>query len=145
MRKAARAIIFRNDALLVMKRNKFGYKKYVLIGGGVSHGESVEQALVREVREETGLEISKYKLVGVEHAGDMYGIQYVFLCEDPGGEVALHPDTEEAKIHALGQNLYEPMWLPIKDLADSTFVSEKLKQFIIDGVNHGFPEEPQEI
>lgn len=141
MRKAARAIIIRDDKLLVMSRNKFGDEYYTLVGGGVDMGEDNEGALVREVYEETNLKVTKARQVFVEEAGEPYGTQYVYLCQDPGGEVRLHDDSEEAEINAGGKNIYEPVWLPIKKLKDAKFRSERLKLAILDGIENGFPEQ----
>lgn len=145
MRRAVRAIVVKDDALLVMHRNKFGHEYYTLIGGGVDGGESLEDALHREVMEETSLTISSPRLVFTEEAGEPYGTQYVYLCKYESGEVAMPADSEEAKIHALGKNLYTPEWLPVVDLPDIPFLSETLKDALIDGLLHGFPEKTIEL
>lgn len=145
MRRASRAIIFRGNNLLVMHRNKFGHEYDTLVGGNVEIGESIEQSLVREVREETSLELKNFRCVFVEDAGTMYGVQYVYLCDDPGGEVSLPEDSDEAQINKAGKNLYEPKWLPLSKLHDAPFVSEVLKQAILDGVRQGFPETPRQL
>lgn len=145
MRKAVRAIVVKDDALLVMHRNKFGEEYYTLVGGGIDLGETAEQALFREVKEETTLDIANPRLVFVEEAGDPYGNQYIYLCDYMDGEISLPPESEEAKIHALGQNLYKPMWLPIKQLPDVPFLSETLKSVLMNALSHGFPEKPQTI
>jgi NAD+ diphosphatase len=145
MRRAARAIIIHDDKLLVMHRNKFGKEYDTLIGGNVDFGETIEQALVREVREETSLELKNFRCVLVEDAGTMYGIQYVYLCDFPGGEVHLPETSDEAQINKGGKNLYEPKWMSLSKLADSAFVSERLKQAILDGVRDGFPESPRQL
>ena len=51
-RPSARAIIERDGKVLVMHSRKFDYYKFP--GGGIEEGESAEQALIREVREESG-------------------------------------------------------------------------------------------
>ena len=145
MRKAVRAVVVKDDSLLVMHRNKFGEEYYTLIGGGISIGETPEQALLREVHEETNLSVSNPRLVYVEQAGDPYGDQFIYLCDYTGGEVALPADSTEAKIHALGANLYEPVWLPIKKLAGVSFVSEALKDTLVSALTQGFPSQPQTI
>ncbi len=145
MRKAARAIIIYNNQLLVMHRNKFGKEYYTLIGGNVEMGETTEQALVREVRDETSLKIASYRHVCTEEAGSIYGNQYIYLCEYPGGDIELSPESDEAHINKLGKNLYTPMWLPLDKLADVPFVSERLKQFILEGLRHGFPDSPRQL
>lgn len=140
MKQAVRALVIRDDMLLVMHRNKFGEQYYTLVGGGVDSGELPEQSLHRELREETGLAIANPRLLFVEDAGDLYGIQHIFLCDYAGGEIAMDPQSDEAHINKLGQNLYIPMWLPIKDLPAAPFVSAALKERIIEGVRDGWPD-----
>lgn len=139
MRQSVRAIVVRDGRLLVMKRNKFGKQYYTLIGGGVDAGETLEQSLVRELFEETGMVAQAARLVFVEQAGDPYGDQYVFLCDGVTGEPTLSPASEEYKISRLGQNTYEPMWLTLADLPTVPFLSEALKQRIMKGLGQGFP------
>jgi len=146
MRKAARAIVVKDNKLLVTKRNKFGSVYYILIGGGVNIGETPEQVLIRELREESGMQVSDPRLVFVEDAGMPYGVQYIYLCQHQSGDKpVLSPDSDEAKITALGLNLYEPMWLPLDQLHTVPFKSEHLRQAILDGLEHGFPEKPVDI
>lgn len=145
MRKAVRAIIVKDDALLVMHRNKFGEQYYTLIGGGIWLGESPEHAIAREVKEETTVDIANPRLVFIEEAGVPYGNQYIYLCDYVSGEVSLPAESTEAKIHALGKNLYVPMWLPLAKLPSVPFLSETLKQVLVNALAHGFPQQPQTI
>jgi len=145
MRRAVRAIVVKDDHLLVMHRNKFGKEYYTLIGGGVDAGESYEQALLREVQEETGVQLTNPTLVVIEEAGEPFGTQYVFLCKYVSGEPQLHADSEEAKVHALGQNLYTPMWLPLSTLPSASFRSETLKRELLKGFTEGFAVQPVTI
>src|SRR4051812_16483901 len=98
MRKTSRAIIIKDGKLLVTKRNKFGSEYYILIGGGVDIGETLEQALYRELAEESGVQVTNPRLVFTEQAGWIYGLQNIFLCDYASGEPALHPESAEAKI-----------------------------------------------
>jgi ADP-ribose pyrophosphatase YjhB (NUDIX family) len=145
MRQASRAIILKDGKLLVTKRNKFGSEYFILVGGGVDIGESLEDALFRELKEESGVEVANPRLVFTENSGDIYGMQHVFLCEYVSGEPALHPDSVEAKISAQGQNTYEPMWLPLEEVATVEFRSDRLRRAILDGVKFGFPDQPVDI
>lgn len=145
MRTAARAIVIKDGALLVTHRNKFGLEYDILIGGGVDFGETVEQALYREMREEGGIEIANPRLVFIERAGDPYGTQYIFLCDYVGGEPALSKSSMEYTINAMGKNLYQPMWRPLQDLPTTKFRSERLKQAILRGIKNGWPKEPLDI
>ena len=145
MAQAVRAIIINDGQLLVMKRNKFGQQYYTLIGGGIDIGEDAETALRRELREETGLSVGTVQHVFTEEAGDPYGTQYIFLCEYEGGEPLLSPDSSEAQINQLGQNLYKPMWLPLGALPAAQFLSESLKQAILSAIKQGFPKAPETL
>jgi 8-oxo-dGTP diphosphatase len=56
-RLAAYALIFDSTGRLLLTREPGGRPgRWLLPGGGVEHGEHPEQAVVREVREETGLD-----------------------------------------------------------------------------------------
>jgi ADP-ribose pyrophosphatase YjhB (NUDIX family) len=144
-RQSVRAIVINGDKLLSMKRNKFGKQYYTLIGGGVDLGEDQETAVRRELREETGLEVGSVRLVFYEYGGDLYGPQYVYLCEYTSGDPALSPNAEEAKISALGQNTYEPVWLPLNQVMSVPFRSYSVAEAVLDGVQNGFPDTPREL
>ena len=53
----AAAIILRDGKLLLFHRQKPGRDYYILPGGGVELEESFEEACVREVKEETNLDV----------------------------------------------------------------------------------------
>jgi 8-oxo-dGTP diphosphatase len=145
MRRAARAIVLKDGKLLVMHRNKFGQEYDTLPGGNVEIGETPEQAALRETAEETTVEIKHPRLVFIEHAGTMYGDQYIFFCDYVNGEPKLAQDAEEHKIHQMGQNLYEPKWLPLAELPNAPFLSEELKKEILHAIKNGWPEEAKEF
>ena len=54
-RSAARAILFKNNKIALLHVTKDGYHK--LPGGGVEKGETIEDALFREILEETGCRV----------------------------------------------------------------------------------------
>jgi ADP-ribose pyrophosphatase YjhB (NUDIX family) len=150
MKQAVRAIVVKGEAenrsLLVMYRNKFGTEYYTLVGGGVEIGESLDQALIRELAEETSVQVANPRLVYVEETEEIYGTQYVYLCEYVSGEPHLSPQSDEAKINELGQNLYEPKWLPLAQLPEVPFVSEGLKARILQAVGRrAWPEQPEQF
>ncbi len=145
MRRAARAIVMHNNNLLVMHRNKFGTEYDTLPGGNVEIGETLEQAVIRELTEETSVAVTNLRLVFVEEAGNPYGTQYIYLCDYVSGEPQLAPDSEEEQINKLGQNLYQPQWVPLATLPELPFMSEKLKAAILYASENGFPSEPVQI
>ena len=145
MRKAVRAIIVKDDKLLTMKRDKFGHEYFTLIGGHIEPGESPEGALLRELYEETGVVAHVVRQVYLEHASVPYGDQLIYLCQYVSGEPALRPDSDEALISQMGQNLYLPLWLPVKDLLTVPFRSGKLARRLAKHIADEFPSEVQEF
>ncbi len=58
-------IIFEGKLVLIRRRNPPFKDSFALPGGFVEVGETVEAAVVREAKEETGLDIEIIKLLGV--------------------------------------------------------------------------------
>lgn len=98
IRPGVSAIIVGPAGLLLQRREDNGL--WGLPGGAVEPGESVHEAVVREVREETGLEVAPGRLIGVYSAPDIgqvvtypdgNTIHYVsssFVCTIVGGVLA---------------------------------------------------------
>ena len=65
-------------------------------GGGVQFGESIEEALIREFEEETGLEISVEKRVHINQViqPSIHAIEFYFLVNEEGGSLNLGTDPE---------------------------------------------------
>jgi 8-oxo-dGTP diphosphatase len=58
-------IICKDKMLLEKRRNEPGKGKWSIPGGLVELGEDIEQTVIREVKEETGLEVEKPELIDV--------------------------------------------------------------------------------
>ncbi len=144
-RRAVRVIAFRGDQILVMKRNKFGNEYYTLIGGGIDAGEDANQAIVREVKEETGLVLTNARLVIIEDSGDPFGIQYIYAADCSHDEPVLAEDSEEAHMSKVGKNTYTPMWLDIESFKNCRFFSDVLKISILQGMKTEFAGEIKNI
>lgn len=139
-----RAIVVRGDQTLVMHRNKFGHEYYTLLGGGIQPGESAEQALHRELLEESGFNLQSARSVFVEEAGDPYGTQYIYLCDVSGDTPQLSAMSEEAKLFDLG-NKHTPMWVPLDQFGQLEFRTPGLQKAMMYGFEHGFPEQPVQL
>lgn len=55
---AARGIVYHEGRVLLLRAQEPGRTYYFLPGGHVAHGERLADAVVREVREETGLRVT---------------------------------------------------------------------------------------
>jgi 8-oxo-dGTP pyrophosphatase MutT (NUDIX family) len=140
MAKAARAIIVEGDRILVMYRNKYGSQYFTLVGGKVAGDETTEQALVREVKEETGLDITDARLVFIENHLEPYNEQYIYVCNvAPHEEVAIQETAEEAQMNGMDINVHKPQWVSVASFDRLPFRTPRLHIAIIDGLRKGFP------
>jgi 8-oxo-dGTP pyrophosphatase MutT (NUDIX family) len=127
MRNRAAAIILRNGELLLIHRQKLGRDYYILPGGGVELDESFEEACIREVKEETGL--------------DVFGLQRVYNYHYQGSEevyfVARVPPDEpvlggsEAKRQS-PSNLYSFVWVNAIQLRDIHLLPVSARRICLD-------------
>jgi len=146
MGKASRAIIFENGKMLVMQRNKYGSRYFTLVGGSAFDNETMEQALVREIREETGMEVIRATLVFIEEHPAPYNEQYIYVCEvAPHGAVAVQHTSEEGYMNSLDANVHTPMWIEMHSFAALDFRTPQLQKAILKSLKHGFPTKPLKL
>lgn len=146
MGKAARAIIIENDKLLLMMRDKEGQQYCTLVGGQAHGGESLEEALVREVKEETGLQVTRARLVFTEKHAAPHNEQYIFLCVvAPHDSVSIQSTSEEGFMNRVGINIHTPVWVDRRAFSGIQFRTLQLHHAILDGLTHGFPSHPVEL
>lgn len=146
MGKSARAIIIENDKLLLMSRDKEGSQYFTLVGGKVGDHETIEQALIREVREETGLEVTNYRLVFIEEHPQPHNQQYIYLCEvAPHSGLSIQKTSEEDLLNQIGISFHAPIWAYTNNFRAMQFRTPQLGAAIIDALKHGFPDQPVKL
>lgn len=146
MGKAARAIIIEDNKMLVMHRNKHGTQYYTLVGGRLNDNETTEQAVIREVKEETGLDVVKAELVFTEEHPEPYNDQYIFKCQVAShGPIEIQPHAEEARMNRININTHKPVWIATKSFEKLPFSTMQLQKAINQALKKGFPKEPTKI
>jgi len=85
--------------LLIKRGHEPEAGRWSLPGGRIEPGESDEQALVREVREETGLEVAPGRLVGVAERPWPGGVLVIrdYAAQVTGGDLAAGDDAADAR------------------------------------------------
>jgi 8-oxo-dGTP diphosphatase len=75
--------IEKDEKYLLLHRNKKDKDRskdlWIGLGGHFLEGESPEECVLREVKEESGLTLTNYKLRGIVTFRDPQGIEYMFL------------------------------------------------------------------
>lgn len=100
-RISAAAIIIQNEKILLVRYAEQSEKGYLVgPGGGVQSEESLEQGMIREVKEETGLDAKPSKMLFVEDllASRYRIIKFWFLCDVIGGQLLNTPEAKEEGI-----------------------------------------------
>ena len=94
---AATAVVERAGLVLMLRRAvETGYGLWSLPGGYVDRGEVVEEAAVREVREETGLQVQIGKLVGLFSEEGHPVVVAAYAAVETGGK--LEPGQEALEL-----------------------------------------------
>lgn len=84
MRLTSLAYIEKDDKYLMLhrtkKENDQSHDKWLGIGGKFEKDETPDECMIREVKEETGLDVLKYRFAGVvTFLSDIYETEYMFL------------------------------------------------------------------
>jgi 8-oxo-dGTP diphosphatase len=99
------ALIFNRGKILLVERAKEPLKGYWSLPGGVLEtGETLEQGVIREVREETGLEVKPLKVLEIferivrdAHGATEYHYVLIdYICRVTGGSLRAADDASRA-------------------------------------------------
>ena len=120
-------LIHKDDQYLLQDRVKADWKGYTLPGGHIEPGESIVDAVLREMKEETGLTVLNPKLCGVKQFPIKDGRYLVFLfhADQFHGNIL---SSEEGSMH----------WVKKEDLDKVNLVSdfyELLEVMLDDNLN----------
>ena len=131
VRPSVYAVMFNTDHVALVTNTTSG--RYYLPGGGIEVGESLEEGLHREIKEETGIEITQVQLINA--AED-------FFYHDPTDTAyhalqfyyyALPKSLDLSTDHQVDDGESNPQWIAIDTLQPQHFHNhgECLRQMII--------------
>lgn len=115
-RVSSRAIIIEDGKLLTMFRRKIkkdgSIKEYYVIpGGGLEEEETLEENVIRELKEEFNVDIEVVKFLGTEEYDDT--IANYFLCKIVSGTPKLSGEELE---RMTSENYYEIRYIDLNDI-----------------------------
>ncbi|RJP49963.1 MAG: NUDIX domain-containing protein [Anaerolineaceae bacterium] len=140
MRIRAAAILIQNNGLALLERHRTGMHYFTFPGGGLDTGETPEQAVVREVREELGVDIRVIRLAAeVWFRGNQ---QFFFLVEQTGGEFGSGTGEEFASGLDPARGTYEPTWLPLEQVTVQNVLPKPVAALAAKSHPNNWPAEP---
>jgi NAD+ diphosphatase len=86
--------VIRENKILLLKQSYIFKDSKVLVSGYVTNGESVEETVFREVKEETGITISDIKYLGSEYLASREIIMLTFMAIYAEGEINKSSEVE---------------------------------------------------
>ncbi|MHB8606388.1 MAG: NUDIX hydrolase [Thermoplasmatota archaeon] len=114
VREVTGALVFDAEGRILMVKATRGFTKgmWNMPGGFLLYGESPEEGVQREVREETGIEVDVGRLVGVytrRFASPYFMRAFVYECRPRGTTLVLDPDE-----------IAEARWMTPDEARDAT-------------------------
>ncbi len=107
-------IIPRRDEVLLVRHVKEGRQYWLIPGGGLKYGETIEQCARREIKEETNLDIKLVKLLFVseslstEHQRHLINLFFLGQALDPDTPLKVNQD----------ERVQEACFVPVEKLRD---------------------------
>lgn len=130
-------MILRKDGKILLGQRHFDAEKadselhgegtWTMPGGKLEYGETFEEGAIREVKEETGLDIVNPKVISVHNSKNEHAhfVTIGILAEDFVGEPAVMEPDEIVKWEWFDMTkLPEPMFFPSKKIVEN-FLSKK--------------------
>jgi len=127
-------------ALIKREHSQRGRLYYLFPGGGLEHGETYEDAVVREVLEETGLDVAVDRLVAVVLR--LGNPQYHYLVRIQAGEFGSGTGAEMLGQYNPSRGTYEAVWMPVNQLANLPVYPRCVCDLVMESLTGRWPEAP---
>lgn len=132
-------IVIHKENILLMRRQNDGREYFVFPGGHKEADETLEQAAIREILEETSVQTSIDKLV-YHHLYDDGSERFYFLCRYLHGELKLNgPEQDRVTEH----NQYRPEWIPLSALPQTLVYPLEIRDWIMQDLKNHFQDTPR--
>lgn len=114
-------LIRRGEEFLLARKPEWAPGRYSLVAGFVDFGESLEECVVREVREETGLKVNRVRYVGSQNWPFPSQLMAGFVAQYQSGSIVID-----------GAELEDARWFSRDNMPAALPPSRSIARWIID-------------
>jgi len=141
IRVRACALIIENDSVLLVEFTDENGVHYNLPAGGAEPGETIEEAVRREAKEEAGVDVEVGSLVFVsedaphvsKNRASIHSLSLMFRCKIKNGSFPHFPSNPDL-------NQTDVKWIPLNQLENITLypnIKEQITQYAKGELNEG--------
>jgi 8-oxo-dGTP diphosphatase len=137
-------IILKDNKVLLMHRGntRDGKDFWVFPGGTVEENEAAENAVIRELEEETSVKATvDRKLYSHDYTTNE---QHYFLCKYVSGKPKLGDFNEAKTMQEDPDEIYDPQWVPLKKIPEMLLYPLEIRDWLIEDLKSGFQNDPRE-
>jgi len=136
--RCAGVVLDENKNVLLIRSNYGGKEYWILPGGGLEFGESLHDCVIREIKEESNIDVTPKSLIFMDEnlEKNRHMIHFTYLCTPNSLNVVTgtDPDHEEEIIK-------EAKFVSLSELKSmDNFIPPVMKDFLIKGIESEFPE-----
>lgn len=139
MSHRAAVFLFQGDKIALIERHKQGVHYFTFPGGHVEAGESLEEAAVRETKEELGLDVVVQREAARMNWRGHW--QHYFLVVTRGG-IFGEGNGPEMSRSVQESGTYHPTWLPVSALLEQPVRPREVAELVLRCSETGWLEAP---
>jgi len=125
--KSSKAIIVKNDRILLVNKKQGNRGYYLLPGGDLNKSENPDEALVREIKRETNLDVVSFKKFTEIEDDNRYC--YYYFVDRYIGEIKIGTQNVLSKSII---NQHELEWIKNKDLRKINLKPIQIKERLVN-------------
>lgn len=127
-RISCRAIIIDREKLVAMYREKNNRVYYTFPGGGIEENESEEACVIRECKEEFGIDVEVVKKVYI-YEGEKT-IEHFYICDWIDGAIGMGEGEEFMFGNPNG--IYMPVLIPMEQVESKPLMPPEIKDIMLE-------------
>lgn len=126
----AAGIVPKGGSLVLVKHEKDGNEYWVPPGGKIEPGEKIKEAVEREVKEETNLNVDVKDILYYQDfiRAEEHRLGFFFLCKIKNGKLRLGEDPEDQRKNPI---LTDVKYASLEDIREMNILPKTLKARII--------------